>query len=131
MILINFAYPLNQQQRKNIEALLSQEISQVIHRPVNFDNEQPFKDQVEELLEDSNLPVEGLMTHPVAVILPSHSFIAGLVLVGLHGRMGRFPAVIRFKPKAGSLPLVYEVAEVVDLQQMRETIRQKRSFSEE
>jgi hypothetical protein len=59
------------------------------------------------------------------------SFIAGLVLVELHGRMGRFPAVICFKPKAGSLPLVDEVAEVVDFQQVCETIRQKRSFSEE
>ena len=129
MILINFAYHLTAGQREAIEKLLDQEITQEIHLQVAFNNEIDFKDQVKALFENRHMPVETLMVNPVAVILPSHSFIAGLVLVELHGRMGRFPAVIRFKPKQGSLPLMYEVAEVVDLQQLRESVRQNRSFS--
>ena len=129
MILINFAYPLTAGQREAIEKLLDQEITQEIHLQVAFNNEIDFKDQVKALFENRHMPVETLTVNPVAVILPSHSFIAGLVLVELHGRMGRFPAVIRFKPKQGSLPLLYEVAEVVDLQQLRESVRQNRSFS--
>ena len=127
MILINFAYPLTPDQTASIESLLSQTIERVISISVDLDNDLPFRDQVEHLLNDHGLPLEDLMTLPVLVILPSHSYIAALVLAALQGRMGRFPAVIRFKPITDSLPIAYEVAEIVDLQRLRDEIRQQRS----
>jgi len=127
MILINFAYPLTSTQIAAIESLFSQKIEKVISVEVSLDNDRSFKAQVEELLAGIDVPLADLMTHPVAVILPSHAFIAALVLVELQGRIGRFPAIIRFMPKPDSLPMVYEVAEIVDLQGLRDEIRRNRA----
>lgn len=127
MILINFAYPLTQEIRTAIEQLCSQTIDRVIPAIVELDNDRSFKDQVKQLFLETDLPLEEMMSKPVAVILPSHAFIAALVLVELQGRIGRFPAIIRFRPIPDSLPVAYELAEMVDLQHHRDEIRQERS----
>ena len=127
MFLINFGYPLADLQKARIEELLSQNIGGYFHIPVQFDNSLPFEEQVENLLIDSDLPYQEFMTHPIAIILPSHAYIAALILIEIQARIGRFPAIIRFRPRPESLPLEYEVAEVVDLQHLRDTLRKKRS----
>jgi hypothetical protein len=40
--------------------------------------------------------------------------------------MGYFPPIVRLKPVAGALPPRYEVAEVINLQGVRDTARKKR-----
>jgi len=45
------------------------------------------------------------------------------LLAYLHGLMGYFPAVIRLRPVEGSTPPQYEVAEVINLQAVREEAR--------
>jgi hypothetical protein len=42
-----------------------------------------------------------------------------------YGRIGHFPALIRLRPKSGSLPS-YEVAELLNLQAIRDAARRRR-----
>ena len=65
-------------------------------------------------------------SEPILVVLPSLNFIAAALLAELHGRMGYFPPVVRTRPVADVLPRRYEVAEILDLQGIRETARKAR-----
>jgi hypothetical protein len=47
-------------------------------------------------------------------------------LAELYGRMGYFPLVVHTRPVAGSLPPRYEVAEVLNLQAIRDAARKRR-----
>ncbi|MGH2522324.1 MAG: CRISPR-associated protein Csx15, partial [Anaerolineales bacterium] len=44
----------------------------------------------------------------------------------LHGRMGYFPPLIRLRPVQEALPPRYEVAEILNLQAVRDGARLKR-----
>ncbi len=60
------------------------------------------------------------------VVICQSQFGAAAVLAELHGRCGYFPPVVRLRPVAGSLPPRYEVAEIINLQAMRDAARQRR-----
>ena len=47
-------------------------------------------------------------------------------LAELHGRMGYYPPVVRLRPVPDSLPPRYEVAEILNLQAVRDDARRKR-----
>ncbi len=123
MIVLNFSHPLTEQQRQRIEEITGQQIEQVLDLPVHFDNEQPFVPQLERLLEQVDLSSETWQTASILVNPPSLNFITALLLADLHGRMGYFPPVLRLRPIAGSLPPRYEVAEVLNLQEVRDHAR--------
>jgi hypothetical protein len=57
---------------------------------------------------------------------PSLNFIAVVLLAELHGRCSYFPAHLRLRPVQGSVPPRYEVAEVLNLQAVREEARRRR-----
>ena len=81
---------------------------------------------VERLLDAAGLTSEQWQTTPILVVLPSLNFIAAALLAELHGRMGNFPPIVRIRPVAESLPRRYEVAEILDLQAIRDAARRKR-----
>ena len=126
MILLNFSHPLTPAQREQIESLTGQAIDRVVDLPVQFDPGDPFLPQLEALMKGLDIEPAELQGAPVLVNLPSLNFIAGLVLAELHGRMGYFPPALRLRPLAGSLPPRYEVAEVLNLNEVREQARRKR-----
>ena len=43
-----------------------------------------------------------------------------------HSRIGYFPAIVRLRPLAGSLPPHFEVAEIINLQAVRDQARLRR-----
>jgi len=88
-----------------------------------FDEQAPFLPQVESLLARVDLSPHEWQSAPIIVMLPSLNFIAALLLAELHGRMGYFPPVVRTRPIAGSMPRQFEVAELLDLQAVRENAR--------
>jgi hypothetical protein len=49
------------------------------------------------------------------------------VLAELHGRMGYFPPVLRLRPVEQALPPRYELAEVINLQAVRDSARKERT----
>ncbi len=126
MILINFAHPITEQQRAQIEALTGRAIERVVDVPAQLDNMQPFEPQVMELLDKVGLTTEEWQTLPILVNLPSLNVIAAVLLAELHGRTGHFPAVLRLRPAPNTTPPQFEVAEILNLQAIRDRARQRR-----
>ena len=126
MIVLNFSHPLTAAQRSQIETLAGQPIADVRELPTQFDEQQPFAPQLASLMGTINLTPAEWQSAPILVMLPSLNFIAAALLAELHGRMGYFPPVVRTRPVAESLPRRYEVAEILDLQGLREAARRQR-----
>ncbi len=126
MLLLNFSHPLTAEQTAQIEALAGQPISQVIAAPAQFDPQQPFSPQMAALLARIPLTPEAWQRDPILIVPPALNFIAVLLIAELHGRMGYFPPVARLRPVAGALPPRFEVAEVLNLQAVRDAARQQR-----
>lgn len=126
MMVLNFSHPLTDAQRSQIEALTGQPIADVRELPTQFDEQQPFAPQLAALMAAIDLTPAQWQGEPIVVVLPSLNFIAAALLAELHGRMGYFPPVVRTRPVAGSVPRRYEVAEILDLQTLREQARRQR-----
>jgi hypothetical protein len=123
VILLNFSHPLTLDQRAQIESLTGQKLEQLIEISVEFDHQRPFRPQVDSLLNAVSLTPAQWQGTPLLVNLPSLSAIASLVVAALHGRMGYFPAVIRLRPVDIVVPTRFEVAEILDLQAVRDQAR--------
>jgi hypothetical protein len=126
MILLNFSHPITDAQRRQIEALAGNGIAQVIAVMPQFDEQLPFLPQLHALLTQIELTPDQWQCEPILVVLPSLNFITAALLAELHGRMGYFPPVVRTRPMVGALPRRYEVAEILDLQAIREDARKQR-----
>jgi len=126
MIILNFSHPLTESQLAKIKDLTRTDIDQVIEIPVQFDNQLAFKPQLEVLMQTLPLTASDFQTQEMLVNPPSLNFITAVLIAELHGRMGYFPALIRLRMVEGSLPPVFEVAEIMNLNQMREEARKKR-----
>ncbi len=126
MHLLNFSHPITLDQAAQLETLTGQAIIRTIDTPTQFDEQQPFAPQLAALLTQIDLTPAQWQGEPILVVLPSLNFIAAMLLAELHGRMGYFPPVVRTRPVANRLPRQYEVAELLDLQALREAARQRR-----
>jgi len=126
MILLNFSHPLTATQRTEIEGLAGQAIGRTLEIMPQFDEQQPFGPQVVTLMQQIDLTPAAWQGEPILVALPSLNFIAAALLAELHGRMGYFPPIVRTRPVAASVPRCYEVAEILDLQAVREGARRQR-----
>ncbi len=65
-------------------------------------------------------------TKPLIINPPGYAPAAVELLAELHGRMGHFPAVLRLRPVPESNPPQYEVAEIINLQAVRDQARERR-----
>lgn len=126
MNLLNLSHPLTPAQLEQIQALTGQPISHTIEARVQFDLDEPFAPQVVRLLDELAISPQRWQTDPWLVVLPSLNYIAALVLAELHGRIGHFPAIVRLRPVANSLVTAFEVAEIINLEQVRQTARTRR-----
>jgi hypothetical protein len=127
MILLNFTHPLTGDQRAAIEQITGQAIERLIDLPAHFDQAQPFVEQVRTLVEATGLTPGEWQGAPILVNPPALAAIAVTLLAELHGRMGYFPPVVRLRPVEGALPPRYEVAEIINLQQVRDRARETRT----
>lgn len=126
MILLNISHPLTSTQRAQIEALTGEKLTEVRRIAAQFDHAQPFPEQISTLVGEIGLTPEEWQTQPVLINPPSYNFAALTLLAELHGRMGYFPAMVRLRPVPESNPPRYEVAEIINLQVVRDTAREKR-----
>ncbi|MCS6872811.1 MAG: CRISPR-associated protein Csx15 [Anaerolineae bacterium] len=126
MQIINFSHPLTAEQIEQIEARLGGKISEVRNVRVQFDVEQPFVPQVVELLDSLGVSQEQWQTEGWLIVLPSLNFITAVLLAELHGRTGHFPTVIRLKPVQDALVTKFELAEIINLEQVRNAARARR-----
>ena len=107
--------------------LAQQPITHTIDLLPQFDEQESFGPQLDALLAEVDLTPTEWQSEPILVVLPSLNFIAALLLAELHGRMGYFPPVLRTRPVANTVPRQFEVAELLDLQSVREAARKQRS----
>lgn len=126
MILLNFSHPLTNEQVAELENLVDRKLDRIIDIPVQFDPESQFIPQLGKLME--SIPISGsdLQTQPILVNLPSLNYIAALLLAELHGRMGYFPPILRIRPVNEGGLIRYEVAEIINLQAVRDSARTRR-----
>ena len=126
MILLNFSHPLTPDHLAQIETLTGQEVAEVRGEMAEFDHQSPFAEQVRALADRVDLSPEEWQTTPLLVNPPGYAPATAALLAELHGRMGHFPAVLRLHPVEESVPTRYEVAEVINLQQVRDDARTRR-----
>ena len=126
MLVVNFSHPLTPEQREQLTAHCQRAIDRVIHVRVHFRQEDPFGPQTVEAVDGAGLSGEEWQTLPLVVVPPSLAPIACACLAELHGRIGYFPPIARLRPRRDATPPVFDVAEVVNLQNLREQARTRR-----
>ena len=127
MIVVNFSHPLTASQLAAVTERTGQDVERVIEVATQFDVMEPFAGQAKALVEAAGLSQEEWQVLPLLVNLPSLSPIAAAVLAILHGIAGHFPATLRLRPVPGAIPAAFEIAEILDLQGMRNGARADRS----
>lgn len=127
MILLNFSHPITPKQLQQLEGLLNRPVEHVVSVPAQIDPQQPLLPQVLAIVDACGLSPEEWQTLPLLVNPPALNIIAVTLLAELHGRCGYFPAHVRLRPVQGAVPVEYEVAEVLDLQAIRDGARLRRS----
>jgi hypothetical protein len=126
MLLLNFSHPITPDQQAQVEAITGSPVTQILDLPIHFDHEQPFQPQLQKILEAVTLSPQEWQTAPILVNLPSFNYIAAMTLAELHGRMGYFPPILRLRPVEAALPPRFEVAEIINLQTVRDAARKER-----
>src|SRR5713226_568431 len=125
MLILNFTHPLTSDQRTQIEALADTPVEEIRTIPVQIDQAAPLEPQIITIVDSVDLSSEGWQTRPLLINPPGYAPAAFVLLAELHGRIGHFPALIRMRPRHGHITS-YEVAELLNLQAVRETARKRR-----
>lgn len=125
MLILNFTHPLISEQTAQLEALAGLTIEEVRTIPVQIDQAQSLEPQIRSIVDAVQLTSVEWQTRPLLINPPGYAPASFVLLAELHGRIGHFPSLIRLRPKAGPVP-AYEVAELLNLQAIRETSRTHR-----
>ncbi|CAN5671347.1 hypothetical protein BH10CHL1_BH10CHL1_50270 [soil metagenome] len=125
LYLLNFARPLTSVQRSQIEQALGYGIGKTINLPTEFDNLRDFGPQCVALAGEVGLTSHEWQTLPILVNAPGFAPGALCLLSELHGRMGHFPALVRLCPRPHCNPPIYDVAELINLQALRDAARRR------
>lgn len=127
MLVLNFSHPLTDQQRVQIETLAATSIEEIRTIRVQIDQNEPLEPQVSAIVDAVELSSEEWQTRALLINPPGYAPAAFVLLAELHGRIGHFPALLRLRPMPGAIT-VYEVAEVLNLQTIREHARRRREI---
>ncbi len=125
MLILNFTHPLTNEHISQIETLAAAPITDIQTIPVQIEQNKPLESQIRTLVESVPLTSEEWQTRTLLINPPGYAPAAFVLLAELHGRIGHFPTLIRLRPKSGPVT-TYEVAELLNLQTIRETARTRR-----
>lgn len=126
MIILNFSHRLTTAHIARIEELTELKVDRVVEVNSEIDPAQPLQPQIAAMIDIIPLTPAEWETEQLLINLPSLNYSAAVLIAELHGRMGYFPTVLRLRPvPSASLP-TFEVAEVLNLQELRDKARQKR-----
>lgn len=125
VIVINLSgHSLTDLQRKQLEREVY--IEEVIELPVHFDAYQDLGTQVAKVLENIGLAVEEWSERNIYLVLPGIAPGAAALLATIHGLRGGFPKVVWIYQKPHDTTQ-YEVAQIINLQALRDTAREVRA----
>jgi len=125
MLILNFTHPFTPAQRDQLASQLGQE-PEIRAIPVHINNDSPLTKQIVAIVDTAELSSEEWQILPIIINPPGFAPAAFVLLAELHGRMGHFPTLLRLRPVVGSVPTIYEVAELLNLQTVREEARRRR-----
>ena len=125
MLILNFSHPLTPEQRAQIKAFAHASTEEVRTIPVQIDQAEPLEAQITAIVDAVDLSSEEWQTRSLLINPPGYAPAAFVLLAELHGRIGHFPTLIRLRPKPGPVTS-YEVAELLNLQTIREEARKRR-----
>jgi len=128
MIIINFAHPLTESHLREISIIGGEAVEEVIEIDSSIDTTKPITPQVLELINKVKFTKRDWQTNPILLNLPSLNYTAAILISEIHGRSGHFPAFIRMRPVKEAAITKFEVAEIVDLQTVRNTARARDSI---
>jgi hypothetical protein len=125
MLILNFTHPLTDEHKTQIESLAGIAIEEVRVIPVQIEQGKPLAQQISALVDAVELSAQEWQTRPLLINPPGYAPAAFVLLAELHGHIGHFPTLIRLRPKSGPVT-AYEVAELLNLQAVREDARKRR-----
>lgn len=125
LLVLNYSYPLTPAQLAQVAAIcgVSPEVRDLAAQIERF---HPLAEVACALADAVGFSPEDWQTTPLLLNPPALASLALALIAELHGRCGGFPALINVRPVADSLPTRYEVAEVLNLQSLREAARRRR-----
>ena len=124
-LILNPTHPLKLEQRRQIEAITGMLVEEVRTIPVQINQLEPLEPQIAAIIDSVSLTLEEWQTRPLLINPPGYAPAAFVLLAELHGRIGHFPSLIRLRPKPGPVT-AYEVAELLNLQNIRDAARKRR-----
>ncbi len=125
MLILNFTHPLTTEQCAQIEVLAHETIAEVRTIAVQIDQAEALEPQINRIIDEAGLSCEEWQTRPILINPPGYAPAAFVLLAEVHGRIGHFPTLVRLRPRHGTVT-TYEVAELLNLQTIRETSREHR-----
>src|ERR1700680_4928710 len=125
MLLLNFTHPLTDVQCEQIESLAGLPVEEIRTIHVQIDQEKPLEPQIIAIVDSVGLSSNEWQTHPLLINPPGYAPAAFVLLAELHGRIGHFPSLVRLRPKPDPVT-TYEVAELLNLQTIRDAARERR-----
>ncbi len=126
IVVLNYSHPLSADQLARLVTILG-ETPLVCELATQVDRDRPLAEVALELAEQAGLSRSAWQTTPLLLNPPALAPLALALIAEIHGRSGGFPAMLNIRPVANSLPTRYEVAEVVNLDALRQAARSRRS----
>ena len=124
-LLLNYAHPLTAQQLEQASTLLGQQ-PELLDIETQIDRSRPLVEEVLRLVDAAGLDAAAWQTRALLLNPPALATLALALIAALHGRCGYFLPIMHIRPVPDALPPRYEVAEIVNLQQLREQARTRR-----
>lgn len=125
VLVLNYSHPLTEAQLATVAGIVG-EAPDVRDLAAQINRARPLAEVACELADAANLTSLQWQTTPIVLNPPALAPVALALVAEIHGRVGHFPAILHIRPIEGSVPTRYEVAEVVNLQALRDVARMRR-----
>jgi len=129
ILVINLSsHPLTNKQRTQLQRMERSYIIEEIDIPVHFDPTRDVESQIESLVQKIDLQMEEWSGASLYIVLPGLAPCAAAILAYFHGLRGGFPKVI-WVYQSPTDSTSYEVTQIINLQELRDKARKRRSES--
>jgi hypothetical protein len=127
-LVLNFSgHPVLPGQIKSIEKMQEWPTAKVIDVPVGtIAEDRKFVANVVRAIENIDLSPEQWQKAGIVAIPAGYSAIWSVLLAEMHGRLGYFPDIVHLRPSSTTSEEKFEVAEIMNLREVRHSSRGKR-----
>jgi len=125
VLLLNYTHPLTEAQIATVAGIVG-EMPVVRDLASQVDRARPLAEVARDLADAAGLTPQEWQNTPLILNPPALAPVAVALIAEIHGRVGYFSAMLNVRPVAGSTPPRFEVAEVVNVQALRDEARARR-----